>query len=69
MVKPKKRGRKPGVKVGQYKPRLAKEDFDINEYLSSATMRYIARDIISAIQNLNIKLKIINRHLEKLKGK
>lgn len=63
MVK-KKRGRKPGVKVGPYS-----KEFNVNEYLSPATMRYIARDIERSIQRLNSKLRIINRHLERLKGK
>ena len=70
MVKKKKRGRKPGVKVGPYKKHSNDNfDFNINEYLSPATLRYLARDIENAIKNLNIKLKIINRHLEQLKGK
>lgn len=64
----KKRGRKPGVKIGPYRPRLTRE-FDINEYLSPATMKYVARDIGVTIKNLNYKLRIINRHLEQLKGK
>lgn len=59
----KKRGRKPG-KVGPYK-----KEFEINEYLSSATLRAMTKDITIAIQKLNEKSKIINRHLEKLKGK
>jgi hypothetical protein len=60
----KKRGRKPGIKVGPYK-----RDFEINEYLSSATLRAMTKDVAIAIQKLNIKLKSINRHLEAMKGK
>ena len=63
-LKPKKRGRKPGIKVGPYK-----RDFEINEYLSSTTLRAMTKDVTIAIQNLNAKLKAINRHLESLKGK
>lgn len=67
MVK-KKRGRKPGVKVGPYKSRIERS-FDLNEYLSPATMRFIVRDIQLSIQKLNAKSKIIERHLNQLKGK
>lgn len=63
MVK-KKRGRKPGVKIGAYK-----KEFNLNEYLSPATMRFIVRDIQSSIQKLNAKSKIIERHLNAMKGK
>lgn len=66
MVK-KKRGRKPGVKVGPYKSCIERS-FDLNEYLSPATMRYMVRDIQSSIQKLNAKSKIIERHLKQLKG-
>lgn len=55
MVK-KKRGRKPGVKIGPYK-----KEFNVDDYLSPATVRAMCKDINSAIQKLNAKLNIIKR--------
>lgn len=56
MVIKKKRGRKPGVKVGPYK-----KEFNVDDYLSPVTVRSMCKDISNAIQKLNAKLTIIKR--------
>lgn len=56
--------------VKKTKPIIRREkEFNLNEYLTSATLKAIIKDIEIAIKKLDDKSKIITKHLNSMKGK